>query len=46
MEKHATGTEDEAQHGNIKDLYNTTNKLSNKFGQSERPVKDKQDRVI
>ena len=42
----ATEAEEAARHGNMRDLYNTTKKLSRKAGNSERPIKDKQGRVL
>ena len=42
----ATEAEEAALHGNMRDLYNTTKKLSNKFGKPERPVKDKEGKII
>jgi hypothetical protein len=46
VEALAAEAEEAALHGNIKDLYNTTKNISGKFSKSERPVKDKDDRVI
>ena len=46
IESLATEAEEAAQHGNLRDLYNTTKKLSRKFASSDRPVKDKQGKDI
>ena len=46
VETLAAEAEEAAVHGNMKDLYNTTNKLSGKFTRPERPVKDKHERAI
>ena len=46
IESLATEAEEAAHHGNLRDLYNTTKKLSRKFASSDRPVKDKQGKDI
>lgn len=42
----ATAAEEAAQRGNMKDLYDTTRKLSGNFSRPERHVKDKQGNSI
>jgi hypothetical protein len=46
VEELAAEAEKAALHGNMKNLYNTTKKLSQKFSKSERSVKDKEGRSI
>ena len=46
IEALAAEAEEAARQGNMRDLYNTTKKLSGKFSKPERPVKDKQGRAI
>ena len=46
VEDLAAEAEEAARCGNLKDLYDTTKKLSGKFGRAERPVKDKEGKVI
>ena len=42
----AEETEEAAYSGNMKQLYDTSNKLSGKYGRPERPVKDKDGKTI
>lgn len=46
MEALAVEAEVAAHHGNTKDLYTNIQKLSGKFSQPERPVKDKEGKKI
>lgn len=46
MEALAAEAEVAAHHGNMKDLYTNIKKLSGKFSQPERPVKDKEGEKI
>ncbi|VDP19389.1 unnamed protein product [Schistosoma margrebowiei] len=46
VEELATMAEKAAREGNMKQLYDTTNKLSGNYSKPERPVKDKEGRPI
>ena len=46
MDSLATKAEEAARNGNMKDLYNTTKKLSGKFSKPDRPVKDKDGKTL
>ncbi|VDP41360.1 unnamed protein product [Schistosoma margrebowiei] len=46
MEELAKTTEKAAREGNMKQLYDTTKKLSGKYSKPERPVKDKEGKPI
>ncbi|VDP82794.1 unnamed protein product [Schistosoma curassoni] len=46
MEELATTAEKPTREGNIKQLYDTTKKLSGKYSKPERPVKDKEGKPI
>ncbi|VDO97532.1 unnamed protein product [Schistosoma margrebowiei] len=46
VEELATTAEKAAREGNMKQLYDTTKKLSGKYNKPERPVKDKQGKPI
>ncbi|VDP47731.1 unnamed protein product [Schistosoma margrebowiei] len=46
MEELATTVEEAAREGNMKQFYDTTKKLSQKYSKPERPVKDKEGRPI
>ncbi|VDO86760.1 unnamed protein product [Schistosoma margrebowiei] len=43
VEELATTAEKAAREGNIKQIYDTTKKLTGKYSKEERPVKDKED---
>ena len=46
MEALAAEAEEAAQKGNMRELYNNIKKLSGKFSQPERPVRDKEGKII
>ncbi|VDO89079.1 unnamed protein product [Schistosoma margrebowiei] len=46
VEELATTVENAAREGNLKQLYDTTNKLAGKYSEPERPVKDKEGKLI
>ncbi|VDP50554.1 unnamed protein product [Schistosoma margrebowiei] len=46
VEELATTAEKAAREGNMKQLYDTTKKLAGKYSKPERPVKDKEGRLI
>ncbi|VDP71693.1 unnamed protein product [Schistosoma curassoni] len=46
VEELATTEEKAAREGNMKQLYDTTKKLAGKYSKLQRPVKDKEGRVI
>ena len=46
MDRMAQEAEEAAASGNMKQLYDITKKLTGTFGRTERPVKDKNGRVL
>ena len=46
MDRMAQEAEEAAANGNMKQLYDITKTLTGKFGQTKRPVKDKNESVL